>query len=197
MSFEAGRASQTKDARGWTVRALGGVAVVGAFVLAGCGSAGGGHEQSVAQVQAPTPEATTQATPAVAVKPLVTSTGAGQRESGDEASMPPEVDVSVVDTLVAPGQVVELVAHGTPDVERMALKDGNGDTQPFVKDADGKTWRISYRVPLHPRYERAGLSVTARTGAERWRRVWVFLHVKGDEATPDTPPEIPGSAAGR
>jgi hypothetical protein len=178
-------------ARGWTLRALvGSAAIVGACALLGCGSGSGTQAASVARIE---PPAQAVATPAVALKPAVVPETT-QRESTDPGSMPPEVDVAVVDTLVAPGQAVELVAHGTPDVDRIALKDGNGDTLPFVKDADGKAWRVTYRMPLKPRYERAGLSVTAHTEAHRWRRVWVFVHVQGADAVPE---EVPGSAAGR
>src|SRR5262249_53583208 len=140
------------------------------------------------------------------------------RESGERESMAPEIGIVPVDTLVAPGQVVELAVRATPDVERVSLKDDGGGTLALVKDADGATWRVSYRVPMRPAHERWGVSLTARTAEHRWRRVWVFLHVKGDDAstklpggadtshaagetgngvTPVTPPEVPGSAAGR
>jgi hypothetical protein len=39
-------------------------------------------------------------------------------------------------------------------------------------------WRVSYRVPLRPKQERLGLSVTAQNDLNRWRRVWIFLHVQ-------------------
>ena len=42
-----------------------------------------------------------------------------------------------------------------------------------------------YRVPIRTRTERVGLSVTASTNSNRWRRVWVFMNVEpaGGEAS--------------
>jgi hypothetical protein len=54
-------------------------------------------------------------------------------------------------------------------------------------------WRAQDRVPLHPRHERFGVSVTARNDADRWRRVWVFLNVGAPDssATVETPADNP------
>jgi hypothetical protein len=89
----------------------------------------------------------------------------------------PDVVVAAVDTLVAPGEVVELTAEATADVVEMALSDGRGPRQPFAYDSTAAVWRTSYRVPLRPSADNVGLSVTAKTAAKRWRRVWIFLKI--------------------
>jgi hypothetical protein len=63
----------------------------------------------------------------------------------------------------------------TSDATRVELKTESGDVIPFVRDAGSPSWRATYRVPLKPMHERWGLSVTARNGSDRWRRVWVFV----------------------
>jgi hypothetical protein len=101
----------------------------------------------------------------------------GDGSTHDPLSVPPDVIPSVSDTLVTAGQAVEVVVEATPDVTEMALSDGFGDAIPMVRDSTGLTWRVNYRVPLRPRSERLGLSVTARNQDHRWRRVWLFLEV--------------------
>jgi len=106
---------------------------------------------------------------------LVGSKNAGG--STETQSLPPEIAVSIADTLVQPGAGIEITAEGTPDVTEMVLWDGLNDAQAFYHDSSRNEWKVSYRVPLRPRQERIGLSVTAKNEAGRWRRVWVFLHV--------------------
>lgn len=110
-----------------------------------------------------------------------TVTGASQQpqvESSDELkSVPPDAVVAVSDTFVTAGQPIEVVAQGTSDITEMALSDGRGDALPMVRDSTGDVWRVNYRVPLRPRTDRLGLSVTAKNDSNRWRRVWVFLQV--------------------
>jgi hypothetical protein len=60
----------------------------------------------------------------------------------------------------------------------MALSDGIGKPEPFYHDASANLWRVSYRVPLRPKQDRLGLSVTAENDLNRWRRVWIFLNVR-------------------
>ena len=91
--------------------------------------------------------------------------------------MPPDVVASVSDSFVTPGQPVEVSVEGTPDITEMALSDGRGDAIPMVRDASGLVWKVNYRVPLRPRTDRLGLSVTAKNDSQRWRRVWLFLQV--------------------
>jgi len=99
-------------------------------------------------------------------------------KGGEGGTLPPDVKVTVADTLVTPGEPIAIVVRGTADVSRLELKDDFGDVLPFERDADGRTWRATYRVPLRPSHERWGLSVTAHNDSARWRRVWVFLHAQ-------------------
>jgi len=97
-------------------------------------------------------------------------------EINSAASLPPEVTVSVGDTLVIPGSAIEIDARASVDATELSLWDGVSKRQPFTYDEQGKVWRAFYRVPLKSQ-ERLGLSVTAKNEAGRWRRVWVFLRV--------------------
>lgn len=107
--------------------------------------------------------------------------------SSDEAgSVPPDVVVAVSDTFVTAGQALEVMVEGTPDVTEMALSDGRGDALPMVKDAASNLWRVNYRVPLRPRSNRVGLSVTAKNESHRWRRVWLFLQVNDGKQQVET-----------
>jgi len=96
-------------------------------------------------------------------------------------SLPPDVAASVLDTLVAPGSIIEVTAMGSPDVEEVLLSDGLGKPQRFVYDPASDLWRAPYRVPMKAS-ERVGLSVTARSHIGRWRRVWVFVDVPREPA---------------
>ncbi len=89
----------------------------------------------------------------------------------------PDIAVSVPDTLVMPGQAIEVTVEGTPDVTEMALWDGLSEKLPMVIDSTG-LWRVDYRVPLRPRSERLALSVTAKNEGGHWCRSWLFLHVQ-------------------
>jgi len=150
-----------------------GLAIVGALALAGCGNEQGQVAQAPG-TQTATPAQGSVATPAMAVKPPVATASA--RESTERGSVPPGLDLALTDTLVTPGQTFDVVVLATPEVERVALKDDFGESLPLVKDADGRTWRVTYRVPMRPRHERWGVSLTAHTAAGRWRRTWLFLH---------------------
>src|SRR5437667_442559 len=103
---------------------------------------------------------------------------AGEAPATHPDSMPPDLAVSVGDTLVTPGETVELTARGTPDVVEVTLWDGVHERLAFARDAEGNTWRVQYRVPLRLKSERLGLSVTAKNEAGRWRRVWLFLKLR-------------------
>lgn len=103
--------------------------------------------------------------------------------SGD--ALPPEVEVSVAaGESVAPGSIVELKADGSADVVAMTLRDARGKEEPFTYDEAAGVWRALYRAPIKAGGDRLALSVTAKNGAERWRRVWVFLNVGQAAATP-------------
>jgi hypothetical protein len=120
----------------------------------------------------------------------------GDGAAHDPLSVPPDVIAAVSDTDVTPGQPVEVTVEATPDVTEMALADGLGDAIPMVRDSSGLTWRANYRVPLRPRSERLGLSVTAKNQDQRWRRVWLFLEVGDGGARTGTEVETPVDSSG-
>ncbi len=97
-----------------------------------------------------------------------------------DGSQPPDFVPFVTDTLVAPGESVDVTVQGTPDIVEVVLRDGIHDPQGFRYDAASKTWQLIYRVPLRRSWERIGLSVTARNDANRWRRMWLFLKTHKD-----------------
>jgi hypothetical protein len=111
----------------------------------------------------------------------VRSEGAAGSETGSTAEnsgaigLPPDVVASVSDTLVSPGDAVEVIVRGTPDVEQVLLWDGMGDRQALVYDESARTWSVTYRVPLRASIGRLGISLTATNGAGRWCRVWLFV----------------------
>ncbi|MEK7347590.1 MAG: hypothetical protein AABZ94_01830 [Candidatus Eisenbacteria bacterium] len=100
-----------------------------------------------------------------------------------DGALPPEVVVSVPDSLAVPGSIVEITAEGSADVTAITLSDGRGQTRPFAYDAGANVWRASYRVPLRSATERLGLSATATNGGNRWKRVWIFLNVLPKQTT--------------
>jgi hypothetical protein len=115
----------------------------------------------------------------------------GDGSAHEPLSAPPDVIASVSDTVVSAGQPVEVTVEATPDVTEMALADGLGDAIPMVRDSNGLTWRANFRVPLRPRSERLGLSVTAKNQDHRWRRVWLFLEVESARPAEPTAVETP------
>jgi len=102
----------------------------------------------------------------------------------------PDLVAAVSDTFVTAGQGIEVHVQATPDVTEMALSDGRGDPLPMVRDSSGETWRVNYRVPLRPKQNRIGLSVTATNDVKKWARVWLFLTVDDGkqvvQSVPDT-----------
>ena len=102
----------------------------------------------------------------------------------------PDLVAAASDTFVTAGQGVEVNVQATPDVTEMALSDGRGDPLPMVRDSSSDTWRVDYRVPLRPKQNRVGLSVTAKNEHGKWARVWLFLTVDDGkqqvESVPDT-----------
>src|SRR5262249_41191701 len=123
--------------------------------------------------------------PASATVASIASNRPARTQEGDEVtsadSLPPEVNASVGDTLVIPGSAIEIDAQASVDATELSLWDGLGKRQLFTYDEEGKVWRAYYRVPLKSA-DRLGLSVTAKNGAGRWRRVWVFLHVERESS---------------
>ena len=96
-------------------------------------------------------------------------------------SLPPDVTAFAPDSLVVPGGVVEITAQASTDVTAMTLTDRLGQKHPFTYDSEVKAWRVYYRVPIQTNTEQLGLSITATNGANRWKRVWVFLKTQGEE----------------
>ena len=159
------------------------VAVAGAMMF-GCGSHESGTSSS-SSASAPSAEPSAQASEAVTAAATIPAAPGGAPASPKvvREGLPPDLTVSVEDTLVTPGEAVEFLVEGTPDVTEVTLSDGRDEPLPLVRDEGKDTWRVMYRVPLHPRYERFGVSITAKNAANRWRRSWVFLHVGTDDST--------------
>lgn len=151
------------------------------LLVVGCGgqpddqaSSSAGAGQTLVVAQASTPVETSRGTPQAQA-----AAAQGEGIAAPSAdSLPPDVAVTVADTLVFPGSSVEIKAEGSPDVVGVTLSDGVGRKQPFVYDAATDTWKVFYRVPMKARTERIALSVTARNAPQRWRRVWIFLSVQ-------------------
>lgn len=174
--------------RGRVLAACVGATVLG-LIAAGCGghegdqasnSSGSGQTLVVAQASAPLEvgSGTVKAQPASDEAIAVTSADA----------LPPDVAVTVADTLVYAGGSVEIKAQGSPDVVGVMLSDGIGRKQPFVYDAASDTWKVFYRVPIKGGTDRLALSATAKNASQRWRRVWLFLTVQHETpaAAPDS-----------
>ena len=163
------------------------IALVGAVaLLEGCG-----QERSTA-ASSPAPEssaAVQQATVASTgtIQPAVGEALARPVEvSSDLNALPPDMVAAVSDTFVTAGQPVEVKVEGTPDITEMALSDGRGESLPMVRDTVGNVWRVGYRVPLRPKQDRIGLSVTAKNDQHRWSRVWLFLQVDDGKQSVET-----------
>ena len=108
---------------------------------------------------------------------------------GGERSVPPDLEAAVSDTFVTAGQPIEVVVQGTSDITEMALADGRGDPIPMVRDSSDDTWRVDYRVPLKPKQNRLGLSVTAKNEHGKWARRWLFLTVDDGRQQVETVPD--------
>ena len=185
----SGDAEQVREKRA-ALKAVGVIAAVlvatvaCGVMFASCGSPGDSSAQASASGQSPSADVSQHAS--VALSSGLRAPVQGGLSAADTAvreGLPPDLSVSVGDTLVKPGQALEFTVQGTPDVAEVALSDGRDEPMPLVRDKGTDTWRTQYRVPLHPRQERFGISVTAKTEASRWRRVWIFLHVASSDST--------------
>lgn len=168
-----------------------------AIAITGCGQS----ERVSAKadpVRTPASDEVVQA--ALASGPVVPAMGAPATptsrvlEPGE--SLPPDIEIAEIDTLVTPGEPLLLTVYGTPDVSEVALSDGLGDSQYFYKDPTSQVWRVQYRVPLRVKGDRLALSVKAANDDHRWRRRWVFLRIQREgtrEASESVPNGLPDS----
>ena len=108
---------------------------------------------------------------------------AGVSEPG---TAPPDVELSVDDTLFARGEIIEVRAQTTLDVVELVLSDGIHAPRPFSYDSSMGSWTVQYRIPLSPSSERLALSATARNSTKQWCRKWVFLSIAQPEVQPDS-----------
>lgn len=159
-----------------------------AMVALGCG------EQKQRATAEPATGATEQQThlEPEGTPPAVTVSATGTAEQGTastEEGLPPDVAATAPDSLTIPGSVVVITALGSADVTSVTLNDGAGEKTPFTYDSESNLWRVSYRVPVRVTADRIGLSVTASTEANRWKRVWVFLKLRdtGTSAEAESP----------
>jgi hypothetical protein len=122
-------------------------------------------------------------TPAVIAAVSTTTPEAGMTIVGEgkttEDSLPPDVTAFAPDSSIVPGTIIEITAEASTDATSLILTDRLGHKYPFTYDAEAKAWRAHYRVPLRTDVDRLGLSVTATSGTNRFKRVWVFLKIQG------------------
>jgi len=158
--------------------ALVAITIVGALLFAGCG---GQHAEQAQKVSAE--PAVTQSGGSAPVVLAKTDQAAPvvQDETPGSTADSPDVTASVSDTLVAPGQSVEITARATSDVTAIELRDGLHEPQAFTYDEKANLWRASYRMPLRSA-SRVGLGVKAVNETNHWSRVWVFLTPRQEES---------------
>ena len=165
-----------------------------AFLAIGCGE----QKTKTAVQRAEAPGATSgvmvaaaEKIPAIAGEATTTATeGAAETAEGNATpaadpggtetladALPPDVAASVTETIATPGGVVEILAEGSPDVTSVTLTDAVGKKYPFTYQAATDRWRVLYRIPIRIKTEQLGLSVTAANGANRWKRIWVFVDI--------------------
>jgi hypothetical protein len=152
--------------------------LVVAFLALGCGEQ---KEHAAVETSAAPAAAMRQPTPAAAVEATTPAASETGSQTGEKVAteLPPDVTALVPDSLVTPGNVVEITAQASTDATGLMLTDRLGIKYPFVYDMVAKAWRVQYRVPLNTHIDRLGLSVTATNGSNRFKRVWVFLKIEG------------------
>jgi len=151
-----------------------------AVLALGCGE----QKQHAAVETGAAPVDQAAQTPAVIAAASTTTPEAGVTTLvGDgkttEDSLPPDVTAFAPDSSIVPGTIIEITADASTDATSLILTDRLGHKYPFAYDAEAKAWRVHYRVPLGTGVDRLGLSVTATSGANRFKRVWVFLKIQG------------------
>jgi len=154
--------------------------LVVAFLALGCGEQKQGAKVETSAIPAAAVEqssgAVVAATGTITPEAGITST---TEEGGTIETIPPDVTATGPDSLVAPGSIVEITAQASTDAQSLMLMDRLGHKYPFTYDVDAKAWTVRYRVPLTTTIDRLGLSVTATSDANRFKRVWVFLKIEG------------------
>jgi hypothetical protein len=173
----AGRRTMNMNGAGTRTLWITGSLVV-AFLTLGCGEQ---NEKATVETSATPAAAVQRITPAVVAATAASTPESGihQGEEGGATELPPDVTAMVPDTLITPGNVVEITAQASTDATGLMLTDRLGHKYPFVYDMEAKAWRVQYRVPLTTTIDRLGLSVTATNGSNRFKRVWVFLKIEG------------------
>ena len=148
-----------------------------ALVALGCGEQ---KQKATAEISnTDAPMATAHDTAPTPGGQAVAASATGTPEQvGQVESLPPDVAATAPDTLVQAGSVVTITALGSADVTSVTLADGLGEKTPFTYDSESNLWRVSYRIPVKIREDRIGLSVTATTDANRYKKVWVFLKTR-------------------
>jgi hypothetical protein len=111
-------------------------------------------------------------------------TGVAETTPNADETLPPDIVASGPESIVIPGSVVTIAATGSTDVTSVMLTDRAGEKTPFTYDSESNLWQASYRVPLRVNTEKLALAVTATTEANRYKRVWVFLRLRDENATP-------------
>lgn len=107
-------------------------------------------------------------------------------EASEPGTVPPDLELSVDDTLFTRGEIVEIRAQTTLDAVDLVLSDGIHAPRQFSYDSASGSWVVQYRIPLNPSSERLALSATARNSAKQWCRKWVFLSVAEPDVQPDS-----------
>ena len=163
-------------------RALIGASAIAVAVVAiltfGCGRNRSTYDSASTSGSESVGNATTHdAVPASSNEPVPASVIIEESYATSPDSLPPEVAAHAAVTTVTPGHVVQISAEGSADVREVVLTDDLGQKRPFAYDAATQDWRVFYRVPMKSP-ERLALSVTAKNGSQRWRRVWLFLDVR-------------------
>ena len=164
--------------------------IAAALLLSSCGQNHSADTRTA--IEPNTAGATTvDAVPAaLTAPPSSPSSGEVVAQARPAEGLPPEIAIGEMASVVAPGEPISITVYGTPDVTEMSLWDGLNDRQAFVHDQGSDIWRVDYRVPLRPKSERVGLSVTARNDLGRWRRVWVFLQVASAAQASESPAPV-------
>ena len=167
-----------KKERAGTRTALIAASAMLAFLALGCGEQ---KERASVETSATPAAAMRQATPAAVATTASTAMETGVKEETGTGiqTLPPDVTALAPDSLVTPGEIIEITAQASTDAESLMLMDRLGHKYPFTYDVDAKAWRVQYRVPLQTKIDLLGLSVTATNGANLFKRVWVFLKIEG------------------